>query len=74
MLMLTPSSQVVKAVMYDSELEELDVYLADGKAYRYTQVPREAAADVVVGTDVGAYYNKFIRAQFACERIYPKEV
>lgn len=71
LLAFIPDSEVIKAAAYDSELEELDLYFTNGRAYRYQEVPLASITDMLGSESIGAYHNQFIKPQFACHLIYP---
>lgn len=47
----------------------LEVEFANGKVYRFADVPREIFDGVVGAESVGKAFNQFVRGQFAHERV-----
>lgn len=63
------SSSLIHGAWYLPERRELDLLLAGGRRYRYSQVPLEIARGFVAATSKGGYFNLWIRGRFPCRRL-----
>ena len=62
-------SSVVHGAWYLPERRELDLLLASGRRYRYSDVPADVARGFVAATSKGGYYNSWIRNRFPCREL-----
>jgi lysyl-tRNA synthetase class 2 len=66
--MATPST-VIHGAWYLPERRELDLLLASGRRYRYSEVPADVANGFVEAPSKGGFYNSAIRNRFPCREI-----
>ena len=62
-------SRVIHGAWYLADRRELDLLLASGRRYRYSDVPPDVARGFVAATSKGGYYNSWIRNRFPCREL-----
>jgi hypothetical protein len=65
-----PDSEAISVIVYDSDLEELDLYFTTGRAYQYHEVPLGVVASMLASESIGRYYNVYIKDAYDSHRIY----
>lgn len=69
MNMAQVDSAGLSAVGYDSHRRLLLVHFRDASIYRYFEVPSFVYHELLTSDSKGAYFNRFVRSVFGCERI-----
>ncbi len=64
-LRMLTRSEALHYAAYWTEGGVLEVGFNHGQAYRYYNVPLQIAVNLVAAPSAGAYYNEYIKAQFA---------
>jgi hypothetical protein len=62
-------SALVKSIAYDAEAAELTVHLANGRAYRFKDVPQLVYRNFIKAESKGTFFNLFIRDSYDFERV-----
>jgi KTSC domain len=66
---LTVFSRALRAVEYDEARQHLVITLANGRTYRYLDVPPEIYQAFLVAESKGRYYNDHIRDVYLYDRL-----
>jgi KTSC domain-containing protein len=67
-----PTSTTIERVDYDEAQQSLDVWLRNGSAYRYIDVPRTVFTEMVEAPSAGRYFVDHVRERYSVERLREK--
>jgi hypothetical protein len=66
-------SEAMREVEYDPGSRTLRIRFADGRWWRYSDVPSETYDGLIAAESHGRYFHKHIRDRFRYERCRPAE-
>ena len=62
-------SSNLRAVRYDADAHQLDVWFLNGRVYRYFDVPADTYADLIAAPSHGTFFSGSIRGRYRYERL-----
>lgn len=69
MELITVNSEMVHALGYDDEEQELEVIFTSGGIYRYSNVPRSVFDDMMKSPSIGQYMHTHIMNTYSYREI-----
>ncbi len=64
MELITVNSEMIHALGYDDEVQELEAIFMSGGIYRYTGVPRHVYEEMMASASIGRYMHEHIIEQY----------
>ena len=64
-------SDKLLSIGYDAELQVLEVEFSDHTVYQLVKVSAEVYTGLMNASDKNDYFEKFIRFEYAGQRVYP---